>query len=95
MAFNAYVLLPLSGIWNLNFFSMFVPNLCYSCGFSNILGLLMNYISILYIFILVTVSYYFSRNNIMGTKIATSKFCKPAIHFLIKTGVSVIQSFMH
>ena len=83
MAFNVYVLLPLSGIWNLNFFSMFVPNLCYSCGFNNILRILMNYISILYIFILVIVTYYFSRNN-MGTKIATSKFCKPAIHFLIR-----------
>ena len=83
MAFNVYVLLPLSGIWNLNFFSMFLPNLCYSCGFNNILGILMNYIPILYIFILITVTYYFSRNN-MGTKIATSKFCKPAIHFLIR-----------
>ena len=30
---NRYVLFPLAGIWNLNFFSIFIPHICYSCNF--------------------------------------------------------------
>ena len=56
---NTNVLFPLVGIWNLNFFAMFIPNLCYSCGLNDLSIILTEYLSVLYIFILVAISFIF------------------------------------
>ena len=57
---NRYVLLPMAGIWNLNFFAMLMPHLCYSCSFGNLTVILMEYLSVVYILCLLLLSYLIS-----------------------------------
>ena len=73
------ILLPLAGIWNLNFFAMFIKNLCYSCSFNNLLGVLMEYLSIMYIFILVALSFAYSKWN-MRSILVSVRCCKAVFH---------------
>ena len=80
---NVYVLFPLSGIWNLNFFSVFVPNICYGCNFNNLSGILMQYISVAYIFTLVFLAYVISKLNIVS-KLSSLRYLKPILHCSIR-----------
>ena len=80
---NKYLLLPLAGMWNLNFFAMFIPNLCYNCNFNVISGIVMQYISVIYIFILVAITYYVSRLSVKRKPIS-GKFSKLFLHSLAR-----------
>ena len=75
---NTKVLLPLTGIWNLNFFAMFFPNLCYSCNLNDLSGVLVEYLSVLYIFVLVTVSFLFTKFNFWDI-FSSVKWCERVI----------------
>ena len=80
---NVYLLLPLAGVWNLNFFAMFATGLCYSCYLNNLATILMEYLSVLYIFILVALSYLFGRIDLKN-KLASCRFCKCILYSFIK-----------
>ena len=67
------VLLPLAGIWNLNFFAMFLPHLCYGCNINSLSGIVLEYASIVYIFVLVTISLLFSRCK---DKVSSFRCCR-------------------
>ena len=75
---NTNVLFPLAGIWNLNFFAMFIPNLCYSCGLNDLSIILTEYLSVLYIFILVAISFIFLSLD-LKRKLYSSAFCQAMI----------------
>ena len=75
MYWNTYILIPLAGIWNLNFFSMYILNLCYGCHFNDLSGILMQYLSVVYIFVLIFLSYIFSKPTVKA-KIVSCRVCK-------------------
>ena len=64
---NLKLLPALAGIWNLNFFAMFLHNVCCCCGLSNLTLIVLEYFSVVYIFLLLFFSYYASTHN-MGSK---------------------------
>ena len=81
---NQYVLFPLSGIWNLNFFSILLP-LCYSCHLNNnLMIILMQYFSVLYVFLLLAFIHIISRQSLRNTKVAPLKCCKAIKHCFIR-----------
>ena len=69
------ILLPLTGIWNVNFFAMFVPHLCYGCGFNDLLGVLIEYLSIFYIFILVSLGFLIDMLD-LKSKLSSVRCCR-------------------
>ena len=72
---NMHILLPLTGIWNVNFFAMFVPHLCYGCGFNDLLGVLIEYLSIFYIFILVSLGFLIDILD-LKSKLSSVRCCR-------------------
>lgn len=68
---NRDVLLPLAGIWNLNFFTMLLPHICYGCDMDNLTVILLEYVSILYIFLLLFISYLFYRLRVTNKIVST------------------------
>ena len=81
---NQYVLFPLSGIWNLNFFSILLP-LCYSCHLNNnLMIILMQYFSVLYVFLLLALIHIISRQSLRKSKVASLKCCEAIKHCFIR-----------
>ena len=80
---NQYVIFPLAGIWNLNFFSIFIHNICYSCDFDSLTVLLLQYLSVAYIFTLVFLSYLISRMD-LKKKLSSVRFLRPILYSSIR-----------
>ena len=80
---NTNILLALSGVWNLNFFGMFLPNSFYSCRSSYLTVFLLDYSSVAYIFLLLILSYFAGRLN-LREKFASCSCCKTLEQCLIK-----------
>ena len=80
---NRYVLLPLTGIWNLNFFSIFIPEICYSCKFDSLAVILLEYVPVGYIITLVFLSFFCSRLDVKR-KLSSVSFIKPILHHSIR-----------
>ncbi|CAI8049658.1 hypothetical protein GBAR_LOCUS27341 [Geodia barretti] len=80
---NTMVLLPLTGIWNINFFAMFMPHLCYGCGFNYFFGLLIQYLSVLYIFVLVFLGFLIDSLD-LKSKLSSVRFCRIMIFSLVR-----------
>ena len=94
---NRNILLPLSGIWNLTFFAMFKPSLCFGCHFNNLSVILMQYISVIYILILITLTYLLSILRVTERKLISTRFCK-VFHFCFtrwRRNWSVSDSTIH
>ena len=78
---NRDLLLPLAGIWNLNFFAMLLPYTCYGCDFNDLTTILFEYLSLGYIFMLLLLSYLFKRQNIKS-KFASIRCCKAIGYYI-------------
>lgn len=63
---NTKMLLALAGIWNLDFFVMFLPNVCAFCEFNNLMVILWQYFSVVYIFLLLLLTYLANKLNLIG-----------------------------
>ena len=73
---NRNILLPLSGIWYFTFFAMFQPSLCFGCHFNNLSVILMQYISVIYILILIALTHLLGRVGVTKYKESSSRTCK-------------------
>ena len=80
---NTFILLPLTGIWNVNFFAMFIPHLCYGCSFNYLTGLLIQYLSVLYIFILVSLGFLIDSLN-LKTKLSSVRLCRAMMLLFVR-----------
>ena len=81
---NQYVLLPFSGIWNLNFFSNLL-HICYSCHLSNNqIMILMQYFTVLYVFLLLALIHIIRRQNLRERTVASLKCCEAIKHCFIR-----------
>ena len=71
---NTKVLLPLAGVWNLNFFAMYIPSLCYGCHFNDLTSILLQYLSVIHVLFLLIVTYYSSTK--LKAKLASWCACQ-------------------